>query len=274
MDDTVPKPHTPLAVSCGRLPTEREILELADQASYVFGLSEAAGLRERLRQEAEVYRDWLEYKDFQEAEAINAALGVDEKGYKRVAYNVEGQSAVRDPTVLRFLLLLIFHCPQILSRPAGFDWVLEDLEKVLLARRLDPKSDRIFWKVMKEVQRKFNKGRPSSKGLDYFRYGAIIQLMKPSVVIPGVMQIGKTKAVEFVAEMESRIFNGAGNTRSIWRSYERVEQSLRQLSERMWSEPSLAPSPTNQLNGESEVPVEKTSNRRKHSTRPKRVRRK
>lgn len=267
-ENPVPIPHTQLAVSGGQVPTEREILKLAEQVSYVFGLSEAAGLKEQLRQDAEVYRDWLHHQQRLKDDAHNLSLGFDEKGRKRVAYGTGTQRSQPGPETLTFLLALLFICPQILSRPAGFEWVLQDLEKVLIARRLDPGTNRMFVKVMNKARTKSRVGPPKDKALEYFRYATINELMNPSVVIPGVKakKMNKTKAVEYVAAMETRLFNGEGGTRSIWTSHKRVDQFLRQLTDRVQAESSLVPPPTKPLDRD---PQEGGRNSKKRMTQAK-----
>jgi hypothetical protein len=263
----VPIPHTQLAVRGGQVPTEREILKLAEQVSYVFGLSEAAGLKEQLRRDAEVYRDWLHHQQRLKDDAQNLSLGFDAKGRKRVAYGIGAQRPQPGPESLTFLLALLFTCPQILSRPAGFAWVLRDLEMVLVARRLDPDSDRIFSKVINKARTRSRVGPPKDKALEYFRYATINEMMNPSVVIPGVTaKIRKTKAVEFVAGMETRLFDGEGGTSAIWKSYRRVERFLRQLTERVQAKPSRVPPPTNTLDREPRERGRKTKKRMTQAT--------
>jgi hypothetical protein len=270
----VPIPHTQMAVSVGPLPKEREILKLAEQVSYVFGLAEAEGLKEQLRRDAEVYRDWLHYQQHLKDEAYNLSLKFDEKGQKRVAYGIGAQRSQPGPETLTFLLALLFTCPQILSRPAGFEWVLQDLEKVLIARRLDPDSNRMFAKVINKARTRSRVGPPKDKALAYFRYATINELMNPSVVIPGVTaKMGKTKAVEFVAGMETRLVNGEGGTSSIWKSYRRVERFLRQLTDRVQPESSLVPPPTkNRASKPKDRPqkTKKPTTQSKHQTRVRR----
>ena len=128
------KPHAVLAVkklAAGqRIPTQREILELAEMTSYSFDVPSAAALKTHLKEMVEVYRDWLHYKQQQKDAAYQASLGKDERGYDRVAYGVGAQRSLPGPESLTLLFSLIFTCPQILSRPTGFEWVLQDLEMV------------------------------------------------------------------------------------------------------------------------------------------------
>ena len=273
------KPHAVLAVqklvAGQRIPTQREILELAEMTSYSFNVPSAAALKTHLKEMVEVYRDWLQYKQQQKDAGYQASLEKDEQGYDRVAYGVGAQRSLPGPETLTFFFSLIFTCPQILSRSDGFEWVLQDLEKVLVSRRLDPESDRAFATAVNKARSRSRVGPPKDKALDYFRYGTINELMNPSVVIPGVtLQLRKTKAVEFVSEMETRLFKGEGGVRSIWTSYKRVARFLQQLTDRVRAESSLAPPPTKKVNGEPEPRAKNTSKRSRRSPRQKRVRRK
>lgn len=274
----MPNPHPILAapqlVTSQRIPTERDILELAEMTSYMFDSPEAVGLKERLKEQAEVYRDWLRSQQLMKDDAYNASLGTDEQGHRRVAYGLGAQRAFPDPESLTFLLALLFTCPQILSQPAGFEWVLQDLIQVLVERRLDPPSDQIFEQAMSTARIRSRVGPPKDKALEYFRYQSIHELRNPSVVIPGVTaQMNKTKAVEFVAAMETRLFNGEGGTRSIWTSHKRVDQFLRQLTERVQAKPSFVPPPTKTLDLEPRERGRKTKKRMtqsKHRKPPRR----
>lgn len=216
-------------------------------------------------------------------EAYNASLGTDEQGRRRVAYGIGTQRSFPGPESLTFLLALLFTCPQILSRPAGFEWVLQDLEKVLFARRLDPPSDQVFENAMNTARIRSRVGPPKDKALEYFRYATIKKLMNPSVVIPEMKatktkrkkkKMTITKAVEFVAAMEMRLLDGEGGTRSIWTSHKRVDQFLRQLTERMRAESSRVPPPTKPLDREPRERARETKKGRLRAPHPKRVNRK
>lgn len=267
--------HTVLAVeqsgASQRVPTERDILKLAEMVSYVFDSPDAAGLKKRLMEEAEVYRDWLRFQQLLKDEAYNASLGMDEQGRRRVAYGLGVQRSSPGQESLTFLLALLFTCPQILSRPAGFEWVLQDLEKVLVARRLDPPSDRIFEKAMNKARTRSRVGPPKDKALEYFRYATMNELMNPTVVIPGkTAKLHKTKAVEFVAGMEVRLVNGKGGTRSIWTAHKRVERLVQQLSECVQATPAPVPPPTTNLDRE---PCERDGETKKGINRSKQQKR-
>jgi hypothetical protein len=271
-------PHTVLAapqsVRSHRLPTEREILELAEMTSYMFDSPNAVGLKERLQEQAEAYRDWLRHQQRLQDDADHASLGTDKRGHRRVAYGLGAQRTFPDHESLTFLLALFFTCPQMLSQPAGFEWVLQDLVQVLFARRLDPESDQIFEKAMNTARIRSRVGPPKDKALEYFRYQTITELMYPSVVIPGVKakKLNKTKAVEFVAGMETRLVNGEGGTRSIWTAHKRVDQFLRQLTERVQAKPVTVSPPTKTRDREPRERVRKTEKgiqRTKHRKPPR-----
>ena len=72
------------AAVVGRLPSETEILELAELASYVFERPEAAGLRRTLEHTSFVHLGLLK---------------------------------VRNKPIIAYLLHLILHCPQMIRRP-------------------------------------------------------------------------------------------------------------------------------------------------------------
>jgi hypothetical protein len=274
-ENQVPIPHPKKALSGIRpIPTEREILILAEQVSYVFGLSEAAGLKEQLRRDAEVYRDLLHHQQRLKDDAYNLSLGLDQKRRKRIAYGIGAQRAQPGPETLTFLLALLFTCPQILSRPAGFEWVLQDLEKALIARRLDPESNRMFVKVMNKARTKSRVGPPKDKALEYFRYATINELMHPAVVIPGVTaKLNKTKAVQYVAEIENRHISGDAGVSSIWKSYKRADRFFRQVLKRMQEKSLLSPPLTNRPGSESQERIKKTKKRMTRSKHPTRLRR-
>jgi hypothetical protein len=281
----MPKPHTVLAASVRsqRIPTERDILELAEMTSYVFDSPEAVGLKARLKEKAEVYRDWLQSQQLMKDEAYNASLGKDEQGRCRVAYGIGTQRSLSDPESVTFLLGLLFTCPQILSQPAGFEWVLQDLEMVLFVRRLDPPSDQVFENAINRARITSRVGPPKDKALESFRYATIKLMMNPSTVLPGVKvkkttlkkkQMTTTKAVGHVAEIEMRLLDGKGGTRSIWTAKKRVKQFMRKLSDRVQATSSLIPPSTTMLSRHSLRNVRNTKKRRTpatHRTPPSRT---
>jgi hypothetical protein len=267
--------HTVLAarqsVTSQRIPTEREILELAEMTSAVFDSPEAVGLKERLKEQVEAYRNLLRHQQRLTDDAYTASLGTDEQGRRRVAYGIGTQRTHPGPESLTFLLALLLTCPQLLLRPAGFEWVLQDLIQVLVARRLDPDSDRIFEQAMNKARIRSRVGPPKDKALEYFRYQTITELMHPTVVIPGVTaKLNKTKAVEFVAGMEVRLVNGKGGTRSIWTAHKRVKRFVQHLSECVQATPALVHPPSTNLAREPRERAEepkKGINRSKHPKR-------
>ena len=260
----------PPPVTSRRVPMEREILELAEMVSTAFDSPYAVGLKERLKEEAEVYRDWLLIQQVVQDDAYQASLGRDEQGRRRVAYGLGKQRSHPGPESLTFLFSLILTCPQILTKPAGFDWVLQDLEKVLVERRLDPPSDRMFGEAMNKARIRSRVGPPKDKALQYFRYATINELMHPSAVIPGVTaKLNKTKAVEFMAGMEVRLVNGKGGTRSIWRAHKRVKRFVQHLTERVQATPAPVPPPTTNLDREPCERAEEPKNGMNRSKHPK-----
>src|SRR4029078_4591052 len=158
----------PQVVPSQPIPTERDILELAEMTSYVFDSPEAVGLKKRLKEQAELYRDWLQSQQLMKDDAYNASLGTDEKGHRRVAYGIGTQQSIPGPESLTFLLALLCTCPQILSRPAGFEWVLQDLELVLFIRRLDPPSDQVFENAMNTARIRSRVGPSKDKAAGTF----------------------------------------------------------------------------------------------------------
>lgn len=272
----MPNPHTVLAASVRsqRIPTERDILELAEMTSYVFDSPEAVGLKERLKEQAEVYRDWLQSQQLMKDDAYNASLGKDEQGRCRVAYGI-GTQSLPGPEGLTFLLALLFTCPQILSRPAGFEWVLQDLAMVLFIRRLDPPSDQVFENAMNTARIRSRVGPPKDKALEYFRYATVKMMMNPSAVLSGVKakktkmkkkQMTITKAVGHVAEMEMRLLDGKGGTRSIWTAQKRVKQFMGKLTDRVQATNSVIPPSTTKLSCDSRRNVRDTKKRRTPAT--------
>jgi hypothetical protein len=261
----------PQSVTNQRLPTEAELLELAVMTSYVFDLPIAAGLKKRLKEDAQVYWEWLQYQQHLKAKTQHASLGTDEQGHKRVAYGIGDKDSVSDPEMVTFLLALLLSCPSILSRQAGFEWVFQEVETVLVARRLNPESDRIFAAAMNKARRASRLGPPKDKALEYFRYAIVNELMDPAEVIPEVTAtVNKTKAVEIVAGIENRVLNGTGDARSIWKAHKRAEQFFRKLAKRMQDESIVNSPQTGMADTESQSPVRRT---KKHVARPKRLKR-
>ena len=150
---------------------------------------------------------------------------------------------------------------------------------MLVSRRLDPpKIDELFATAVNKARSRSRVGPRKDKALDYFRYATINELMNPSIVIPGLTQLklGKTKAVEFVAGMEVRLFDGEGGVKSIWTSYKRVARFLQQITDRVRGKSALAPTPTQKVDGEPEyhAKTKTPSKRSRLAPRQKRVRRK
>ena len=212
--------------------------------SLVFDRPEARALKQRFLEDAEAYRDWLRLQDQNETQVIT------------------------------YLLHLILRCPQLLKRPPEFEWAMRELEEFLVQRKIHPRKDGTFWKAIELVRKELRTGRPRDRALDFFRYRFIHDLMCPPKELESVCKrLKKTEAVNLAAEAEQQWFERSPDTRQIWRSYKRVDQSLRQLAARMQAESSLAPPPTNQFDSKPKERPETTKTRTaqsKHRTPPRR----
>jgi hypothetical protein len=189
-----------------RLPPEDEILEMAELASYVFDLPESAGLRTSLKHDSFVHFGMLK---------------------------------MEEKPIITYFLQLILRCPQILRRPPGFEWILDELQPIMLARKMDPEVDTEFWQAIQHVRAAIRPGRPRDRTRDFFRYKFITDLMAPPQQLKGIVKLNKTKAVERCSEAEQRLFGGSPDVRAIWRSVRRVEQFLQQLGQRIQTESSF-----------------------------------
>jgi hypothetical protein len=182
------------------------VLELAEMASYVFDQPKATGLKKRLSEDAEAYRDWLLFK---------------QQYQQWIAY----------------ILQLILRCPPLLTRPPGFAWVLQDLEQILNRRRWELKLDRDFWRALRQVRGP--KGRPRGRALDFFRYNLVAGFMHPPEQLKALTKsVRKTKAVKLAAFAEQQMLGRSPDRSVIWRSYKRIDQYLRMTVDRMQAESS------------------------------------
>jgi hypothetical protein len=227
----VAKPRTlltgPPRFSGRRLPSEAEILETADMVSFVFECPEAAALKTRFLEDAEAYRDWL---------------------------RLQNQAELR---VITYLLHLILRCPQLMARSSEFTWARRELEEFLVQRRVDPRTDAIFWKAVESVRKELRTGRPRDRALDFFRYSFIHDLMHPPKELESLLnKFKKTNAVDKLAEAEQKLFGRSPDTRQIWRSYRWANQFLREVATRMQTESSLGTPSTNQADSKrKELPT-------------------
>lgn len=243
------KPRTLLTLRASpaarRLPSEKELFETADMVSFLFELPEAAALKQRFLEDAEIYRDWLRVQNKEEARVIT------------------------------YLLHLILRCPQLLKRPPECEWVMRELEEFLVQRTVDPRQDGVFWAAMKLVRKELRIGRPRDKALDFFRYGFIQNLMHPPRIPEcAIKTFTKTKAVDQLAEAEQKLFKRSPDTRSIWRSYQRVEQFLQEVAPRMRTESSRVPLLTKKIDREPRDNPKVTEKGRRRTQHAKHVKRK
>ncbi len=232
-------------------PLDTELFELADKVALVFDRPEAVHVRARLFHEATAYRNRLRPK---------------------------GQGDLWPTTAkwTAFLLRLILTCPRILSRPPDFEWVMEDLEWILIRRRIDSGFERDFWDALKRVTKALRRtGLPRDKALDYVRFERIQSLMHLPVQLEGlVVRFSKSEAVERVADLEEKLARERPHERVIYRSLERVEKEFKAINDLLQAKSLHSPPPAKKPDSEPEKPDKKTSKRSRRSPRQKRVRRK
>lgn len=233
-----------------RRPREAEFFEFAEKVALIFDRPEAAHLRARLFEEATTYRN---------------------------RYRPHGPADLWATTTkwTAFLLRLILTCPRILARPPDFEWVMDDLEWILIRRRVDLKYDRDFWDAVDRIRGPIRTGRPHDKALDYFRYETVQNLMNPPAQLKDLVKRSeKEEAVMRTADMEERLFEKRPDRRVIYRSLERVERKLRELNALLKPQSSYGSQPTTQLGTEPKQAPKKIAGRRRQSARPKSMRRK
>ncbi|MEE8141679.1 MAG: hypothetical protein V3T77_01125 [Planctomycetota bacterium] len=135
---------------------------------------------------------------------------------------------------LMYILQLLLACPVLLERPAGLEWVTDDLQWALQHRKWDPEVDRDFWRALSKVRELLTRGRPGSRAKDLLRHQMVYGMMNPITTVPGkglarTKGINKTAAVEKVADLEERIYGRKPEQRVIWRSLRRVDQYLAKI---------------------------------------------
>ena len=231
-------------------PLDYEFFQFAEQVAQVFDRPEAAHLRTRLFQEATTLRN---------------------RYYPR---RIEDRWATKAKWIA-FLLRMILTCPQILSRPPDFEWVMDDLEWILTRRKLHPGYDRDFWDAVDRIRVSMRTGHPRDKALDYFRFETVQSLMNPPAQLKDFVKTSsKSEAVERAADMEGNLFGERPHERVIYRSLKRVEKELKEVNDLLQAKSSHSPPPTQKLDSEPEPRAKKSKKRTTSSTRPKRVRRK
>jgi len=213
--------------------------------SFLFERPEAAAVKQRFLEDAEIYRDCL-----------------------------RGQSE-EEARVIAYLLQLILRCPQLLKRTPECEWAMRELEKFLVQRRVDPRTDGTFWKAIDLVRKGMRTGRPRDKALDFFRFCFIQDLMYPPRELESLVRtLTKTKAVDQLAEAEQTLFGRSPDTRQLWRSYKWVEQFLGKIGARMQAESSCVAPPTKQPDRKPPANNKKTEKGRRQTQHHKHVKRK
>ncbi|MBK5282111.1 MAG: hypothetical protein JJE16_08495 [Nitrospiraceae bacterium] len=148
----------------------------------------------------------------------------------RLVTKAEGQVAW-----LSYVLRLLFICPVLLQRPAGLEWVTDDLQWALRHRKLRPDVDRDFWDAMKKVRGRLTQGRPGNKARDFFWYEWLVNLMYPLTthselgLVRTKKRVNKTMAVTELIDMEERCYGQRPSLREIWRSLQHVEAYIETL---------------------------------------------
>ncbi len=178
-------------LSSGRLPSESEILRLADALSCVVGTREEEAVRKLLSQLAEVRRDWLMTQE-------------------RVQWFI-------------YILQLILACPRLLLGIKGLEWVVHDLVWVLHHRKLSEDVDRDFWTAFGKVRNGLRRGRPAKIGRDLLRALLVEGYSNPPKELQGIaFKSTRSEAVSKVADLD-----GVGkDIRPVWRSLGKTNQYL------------------------------------------------
>ena len=147
------------------------------------------------------------------------------------------QKRLRNRTQLAwmtYVIRLLLSCPFLLERPQGLEWVVDDLQWMLIHRRLSKEVERDFWAAMGAVRSILTTGHPVSRGRDFVRYQLIHAMMNPLTIDPekGVLRakrVTKTKAVEQMVELERLKSGRKPHVREIWTSLKWVEDYLAKI---------------------------------------------
>ena len=231
-------------------PLDAELFELADKVALIFDRPEAVPLRARLFEEAGAYRD-------------------------RIRPRGPADQWATTTKWTAFLLRMILTCPRILSRPTEFEWVMDDLEHILTRRKWEARFERDFWDAVTRVKKVMWTGHAHDKALDYFRFTTVQGLMHPPVQLKDIVATSsKSEAVERAADMEGNLLGMRPHERVVYKSFEKVEQELKELNALLPPESSIGPPPTKKRASKPKDLPRKTEKRMTQSTHPKRVRRK
>ena len=231
-------------------PLDAEVFELAEKVALIFDWPQAVPLRARLFEEAGAYRD-------------------------RIRPHGPADQWATTTKWTAFLLRMILTCPRLLSRPPEFEWVMDDLEWILTRRRLHPGFDRDFWDAVSRVKKVLRTGHPCNRAVDSFRFTTVQSLMHAHEQLVNLVKtFSKSEAVERAAEMEGKLMGTRPpHERVVYRSLERVENELKELTAPLRAPSSLGPPPATPLDNEPRARPKNTKKRMtqaKHQTRGKR----
>ncbi len=183
---------------------EEELFRVVEAASSVFWLKEAEGFKNRL------------------------------KGLLRAHRPVKDEMVVEDRVKwCAYVIRLVLTCPALLEKPSGFEWVMEDFQRILALRKISPDYERDFWEAMDHVRGILRPAsRPARKDKDYFRYLRIYHMVKNE-------GLNKTKAIETLAEEEALyikkqskadpVDQAVNKEKEIRESLKRVEQEQQEM---------------------------------------------
>jgi hypothetical protein len=231
-------------------PLDAEVFALAEKVGLIFDRPEAAPLRAKLFEDATAYRD-------------------------RIRHHGPMDQWATSTKWTAFLLRMILTCPRILSRPPEFEWVMDDLEYILTRRRWEPRFERDFWDAVTRVKKVMWTGHPHDKALDYFRFETVQSLMNPPVQLKGfVVTSSKSEAVKRTADMEGNLLGKRPHERVVYRSHEKVEKELKEITTLLRPPSSLRPQPKTTLDSEPKDIPAKSKNLMTPSQRRKRVKHK
>lgn len=118
-------------------------------------------------------------------------------------------------------------------------------------------------------------GHPHDKALDYFRFETVQSLMNPPVQLKNIAATSsKSQAVTRAADMEEKLLGKRPHERVVYRSHEKVEKELKEITALLRPPASLSPPPKIKLDSNpKEIPT-KTKKLMTQSKRQKRVKRK
>ena len=185
---------------------EEELFKVVEAASSVFWLKEAEGFKDRLKELLRAHRP------------------------------VKNDMVVEDRVKwFAYVIRLVLNCPSFLEKPSGFEWVMEDFQRILALRKISPDYERDFWRAIDHVRAILRPAsRPARKDKDYFRCMMIYHMVKNE-------GLSMTKAVEKLAEDEALFIRKKSKAdpvdqvenkaREIRLSLKRIEKSQQEINE-------------------------------------------